>query len=64
MNIILFNEEELGARISIHDPRIWHVKKILNCNKNDKFDIGIINGPKGEAWISDINDESVELAYN
>lgn len=64
LNIILFERGELDCKISIHDRRIWHVRKILNCKKNDKFDIGIINGPKGKAWISKYYQDHIKLDYN
>ena len=63
MNIILFRKKELDQPISIHDNRIRHVCKILNCKPGDKFDIGIINGVKGEAWIEKIQENQVILDY-
>lgn len=64
MNIILFEKDELDRKISIHDPRIWHIRKILNCQEFDKFDIGIINGLKGQGWIQEQDAKSVKLGYD
>jgi len=64
MNIILFEKDELDRKISIHDPRIWHIRKILDCKKHEKFDIGILNGPKGQAWIEAQDSKKVKLGYN
>jgi RsmE family RNA methyltransferase len=63
LNIILFEKEELDRKMSIHDPRIWHIRKILNKAKGEKFDIGIINGPKGKGWIKEISNNKVTLGY-
>lgn len=63
MNIILFKQHELKNRISIHDRRIWHVRKILDYGLNDRFDIGIINGPKGQAWIEKKEAGYVKLGF-
>ncbi len=63
MNLILFQEKELTGKISIFDKRAKHILSILKCKKNDEFDIGKINGPRGKGKIKAITNESIELSY-
>ena len=63
MNIILFEKKELQQKLSIHDKRIWHVRKILDKQQGEKFDIGILNGPKVKCWIEEMVNDQVKLGY-
>ncbi len=57
MNIILFTEEELQKPLSLKDPRARHIRKVLRLKKGDTLHVGLIDGPRGTAHISDIDDQ-------
>lgn len=55
MNIILFEEHELGHNIARRDARTIHLLKILRKTKGDFFEAGILGGAKGKGRIEKIN---------
>lgn len=64
MNIILFEKLNEKNILSQKDERARHIKKILHLNVGDAFSCGEINGPKGEAIITAINDVEIEFSFN
>lgn len=63
MNIILFDKLNLENKLSTKDERARHMKKILHLNVGDVFSCGEINGPKGDATITDIDDDFVSFSF-
>ena len=59
MNIVLFEQDEINRPLPLSDPRGRHIISILKFTVNDSFDAGIINGKKGKALITEINDENL-----
>ena len=55
MNIILFEEYELGRNLSRRDERTIHLLKVLHKKTGDNFEAGIIGGMKGTGRIEKIN---------
>ncbi|MCL2243372.1 MAG: 16S rRNA (uracil(1498)-N(3))-methyltransferase [Treponema sp.] len=55
MNIILFEEYELGRNLSRRDERTIHLIKVLHKKAGDTFEAGIIGGMKGTGKIEKIN---------
>ena len=55
MNIILFEEYELGRNLSRRDERTVHLLKVLHKKPGDVFEAGIIGGMKGTGKIEKIN---------
>jgi 16S rRNA (uracil1498-N3)-methyltransferase len=51
LNLILFEKHEISAPLSLDDPRAVHLKSVLRRNKNELFDAGIVNGPRGKGRI-------------
>ncbi|MDR2481121.1 MAG: RsmE family RNA methyltransferase [Spirochaetaceae bacterium] len=51
MNIILFEEHEIGRPLPDHDPRAVHLLKILHKKTGDTFNAGILDGKTGKAVI-------------
>ena len=55
MNIILFEEYELGRTLSRRDERTIHLLKVLHKKQGDDFEAGIIGGKRGKGRIEKIN---------
>ena len=71
MNIILFEEHELGRNISRRDERTIHLLKVLHKKPGDEFDAGILGshnrpgGVRGTGRIEKINlDGSIFVTIN
>ncbi len=55
MNIILFEEHELGRNLPRRDARAIHLLKVLHKKAGDEFEAGILGGKKGTGRIEKIN---------
>jgi RsmE family RNA methyltransferase len=55
VNIILFEEHELGRSLSRRDGRTIHLLKVLHKKAGDIFEAGILGGNKGTGRIEKIN---------
>ena len=55
MNIILFEEHELGRCLPRRDERTIHLLKVLHKKCGDEFEAGIIGGLRGTGRIEKIN---------
>ncbi|MCL2442904.1 MAG: RsmE family RNA methyltransferase [Treponema sp.] len=55
MNIILFEEHELGHNLPRRDERTIHLLKVLRKNAGDTFEAGILGGKRGTGRIEKIN---------
>ena len=55
MNIILFEEHELGHNLPRRDERTIHLLKVLHKKPGDEFEAGILGGQKGTGRIEKIN---------
>ena len=55
MNIILFEEHELGHILPRRDERTIHLVKVLHKKAGDSFEAGILGGMRGTGWINKIN---------
>jgi len=55
VNIILFEEHELGRNLSRRDERTIHLLKVLHKKPGDEFEAGILGGKKGTGRIVKIN---------
>ena len=64
MNIILFEESEIDAPLSINDPRMVHLLEVLRRQPGDKTDVGLVNGPRGKAVLQSIGKDHVTLEFS
>lgn len=65
MNIILFEEYELGHNLPRRDERTIHLLKVLRKKRGDEFEAGILGGARGTGIIEKINlDGSVSFTLN
>jgi RsmE family RNA methyltransferase len=55
MNLILFEERELGRPLPRRDERTLHLLKTLRKKTGDTFDAGILGGQRGAGTIEKIN---------
>ena len=51
MNLILFEEEELGELLPFGDPRAVHIRDILRLGEGDVFNAGVIGGRTGKGRL-------------
>lgn len=57
MNVILFEQNELGARLPKRDERAIHLVKVLRKGVGDSFDAGVLGGRLGMGRILDIGSD-------
>jgi len=55
VNIILFEEHELGRNLSRRDARTIHLLKVLHKKPGEEFEAGILGGMRGTGRIEKIN---------
>lgn len=63
MNLVLFEPPELTAPLPPDDPRTRHVRQVLRRRVGDRFDAGLLNGPRGQAEIVADNDHGLTLNF-
>ncbi|GHV51464.1 ribosomal RNA small subunit methyltransferase E [Spirochaetia bacterium] len=65
MNLILFEEHELGKALPRRDERTTHLIKVLHKKVGDRFDAGVLGGNRGTGIIEKINlDGSILYSLN
>ncbi|MDR2535157.1 MAG: 16S rRNA (uracil(1498)-N(3))-methyltransferase [Treponema sp.] len=57
MNIILFENHELGQPLHPQDKRTIHLLKVLHKRPGDPFDAGLLGGSRGTGFISRITED-------
>jgi len=64
MNLILFHQTEIGHILAKSDPRASHILEVLQITPGGRaFDIGIINGPRGQARLCEICQAGLVLDF-
>jgi RsmE family RNA methyltransferase len=63
VNLILFEAEEASRLLPPADPRAAHILEVLRRQPGDRFDAGLINGPRGKGTLVAIRPEGLELAF-
>ena len=66
MNIILLTEKDKieEHKYCLNDKRSEHIKDVLKLDEFDKLEIGLLNGPKGNAVIEKIDQNKILLKIN
>jgi RsmE family RNA methyltransferase len=64
VNLILFESAKTEAPLPRSDPRAIHVLETLRMHEGDRFDAGIVNGPRGKARIVSVDAHSVALDFS
>jgi 16S rRNA (uracil1498-N3)-methyltransferase len=63
MNVILFDTMPADDVIARDDYRYEHIVKVLHLGVGDMFQMGIVNGAKGEATIVSLDDSGCRFAF-
>lgn len=63
MNLILFEQEEIGQPIPGYDPRAKHIRRTLKYNEGDSFDAAIVNGEIGKAKIITLDKKELVIEF-
>ena len=61
VNLILFQPEEAGRPLPREDRRARHLLDVLRRKVGDSFDAGVVNGPRGKAVVTAIEDTAVSF---
>lgn len=64
MNIVLFEAGELDRVLPLGDPRAEHVLRVLRRREGESFDVGLIDGPKGKATLTQATKDGLRLAFD
>jgi len=62
MNLILFSEQADRYTLDPGDPRFDHVRGVLRARPGDRFMVGVVNGPRGDATVTELHERSLEIA--
>ena len=63
MNIVLFDEDEIGRPLASRDARAGHILNVLRREIGETFDAGVINGPRGKARVERIDKDNLFLEF-
>jgi 16S rRNA (uracil1498-N3)-methyltransferase len=63
VNIILFEPEESARWLPRSDPRARHILEVLRRVPGDRFDVGLIDGPRGKATLLSVAQDRLEIEY-
>ena len=61
MNIVLFAVKEIDVPLPLNDSRAVHLLEILKLGVGDVFDVGLLDGPRGKARITEIGRRGIQL---
>ncbi len=63
MNLILFSREEVREPLPRSDPRARHLLHHLKRGRGERFDAGLIDGPRGKGWIEEFHSDRLQLNF-
>jgi RsmE family RNA methyltransferase len=63
VNLILLEPDEADRPLAPADPRALHLHKVLRRKVGDRFDAGIVNGPRGKGTILSIGPEGIRFQF-
>jgi 16S rRNA (uracil1498-N3)-methyltransferase len=63
VNLILLESDEADRPLAAADPRALHLLKVLRRKEGDRFDAGIVNGPRGKGTIFSIGAEGIRFKF-
>jgi 16S rRNA (uracil1498-N3)-methyltransferase len=64
VNLALFSPEELDRPLPRSDRRAAHVLDVLRRGPGDRFDVGLIDGPRGQAFVRAIDEDGLHLEFS
>ncbi|MEI6862764.1 MAG: 16S rRNA (uracil(1498)-N(3))-methyltransferase, partial [Verrucomicrobiota bacterium] len=63
MNLILFDAAETAGPLRRDDPRAQHLIDVLRRREGDTFDVGLVNGPRGQGTLVALGPDTLTLAF-
>jgi 16S rRNA (uracil1498-N3)-methyltransferase len=63
VNLILFEEAEIGRPLPAEDERAKHILEVLRRQKGDDFDVGLIDGPRGKGLLKEVTETGLVLEF-
>ena len=63
MNLLLFDEEEIGAPLERGDSRYEHIISILKSCPGDILEGGIINGTRGDIFLDYVGKDRIDFTF-
>jgi 16S rRNA (uracil1498-N3)-methyltransferase len=63
VNIVLFEADETGQPLALEDLRARHVLEVLRRQVGQRFDVGLIDGPRGKATVEAIDGAGLHLSF-
>lgn len=64
LNLILFEPAEIDVPLPRDDRRAVHIVEVLRRQPGDRFEAGVINGPRGHATLRDLTPQHLILGFN
>jgi len=63
VNIILFDNDEIESPFRRDDVRIVHILDVLRRQIGDATDVGLVNGPRGKATLTSVDEHWASLDF-
>jgi 16S rRNA (uracil1498-N3)-methyltransferase len=63
VNLILFEAAETARPLPRADARAQHLLTVLRRKEGDRFDAGLVNGPRGKGTVVAIGTDELRLAF-
>ncbi len=63
MNIVLFESSERAGPLPREDERAKHILEVLGRKVGEAFDAGIIDGPRGRATVTGVDDVGLSFQF-
>jgi RsmE family RNA methyltransferase len=63
VNLLLFDFGEIARPLPHSDPRAAHLIRVLKRGPGDRFDAGVVGGPRGKGVVRAVSDAGVEFAF-
>jgi RsmE family RNA methyltransferase len=63
LNIVLFETAEVNQPLPLSDRRAEHILTVLKRAAGDRFDAGVINGPRGKGHVAAITASALHWTF-
>jgi RsmE family RNA methyltransferase len=63
VNLILFEPAELGTPLPLSDPRALHLLRVLRRAPGDRFDAGLVDGPRGRGVVDSVGPAGLAFRF-
>jgi 16S rRNA (uracil1498-N3)-methyltransferase len=63
VNLILFEPAELGTLLPLADLRAVHLLEVLRRQPGDRFDAGVVDGPRGKGLVESVGPAGLAFRF-